>query len=360
MQKCVDSVSQLLNRHGHAVYWYCSDVGKKKFSFIAFLVAVLGVCTSAIFVAPVETGAAGVRANDAYDYLQVSAGSNYTCVLNVAGKVSCWGGNREGQSTAPVGKFVAVFAGHDTTCALNRKHIATCWGWGTPSNPTYFPNGALANHLVPPSGKYKTLALGTDHACGLKLDRSVVCWGEKSTFYDRWAADSPVGKFKSISARWDLSCGVQMSGKALCWGNDRSKYSNELKYRAPEGSFSSVVTGGSYFSCGIRPNKNVECWGVKPDLAANPSGKFLSVSLGDSLACGITTSHKVKCWQGLESLSSTERQSILAGLKIPAIEISAGRRHLCIRHKSRPKSVDCFGENDNGRLNVPQLDITDY
>jgi len=337
-------------------------MGKKKFSFIAFLVAFLGVCTSAIFVAPVETGAAGVRANDAYDYLQVSAGSNYTCALNVASKVSCWGWNEVGQSTAPVGKFVAVFASKDTTCALNRKHLATCWGWGTPSYPTYFPNGALANHLVPPPGKYKTLAVGVDHACGLKLDRSVVCWGEKSTYWDRWAADSPVGKFKSISAGFSISCGVQMSGKALCWGNDRSKYSNELKYRAPEGSFSSVVVAKTGdWVCGIRPNKNVECWGMKTDLAANPSGKFLSVSLGEVLACGITTSHKVKCWQGLEKrLSPTERQSILDGMKIPAIEISAGGRHLCIRHKSSPKSVDCFGENDNGESNVPQLEITDY
>ena len=70
----------------------------------------------------------------------------------------------------------------------------------------------------------------------------------------------------------------------------------------PEGAFASVSAGDEY-TCGVRTNGLIECWGSNKDIvsqyvgqATPPGGSFTSVSAGWFHACGLRTDGSVECW----------------------------------------------------------------
>ncbi|HVZ88733.1 MAG TPA: hypothetical protein VHG72_17300 [Polyangia bacterium] len=75
------------------------------------------------------------------DALQLASGLQHTCALRGGSRVSCWGGNSEGQlgngattdSLAPVDviglkQVNAIAAGSVFTCARSPTGEAFCWG----------------------------------------------------------------------------------------------------------------------------------------------------------------------------------------------------------------------------------------
>ena len=63
------------------------------------------------------------------------------------------------------------------------------------------------------------------------------------------------GSFISVSAGKWYTCGVKTDGSVACWGSN-----DEGQAEPPSGSFVSV-SSGSYHTCGVKPDGSVECWG---------------------------------------------------------------------------------------------------
>ena len=78
--------------------------------------------------------ATGRNAGEA-DYT-MAAGWNHVCVVDDTG-VECWGDNSYGQIEVPadLGRVVQLSAGARYSCALNDAGVVTCWGVGLSAIP---------------------------------------------------------------------------------------------------------------------------------------------------------------------------------------------------------------------------------
>ena len=84
-------------------------------------------------------------------------------------------------------------------------------------------------------------------------------------------ADGASVSFASVSAGWNYTCGVRDDGSVECWGNDYYVWVNG-RATPPAGEFASVSAGGSH-TCGVRRNGSVACWGYDEVGQATPPGR---------------------------------------------------------------------------------------
>jgi len=237
---------------------------------------------------------------------QISAGEYHTCALDSDGQVYCWGRNWEGQlgnnstgaSSVPIavdttgvldGKTLTqVSAGRDYTCVLDSDGQAYCWG-----NVLY--GGELVSRVpyaVDTSGVLdgKTLtqiATGHDHACVLDSDGLAYCWGSNDSgqLGDNTGAGSLVpvavdtsgvlnGKtLAQISAGTSHTCAIDSNGQTYCWGsNDSGQFGNGFfasEYNpAPVDTSSGLggktliqISAGNYHACALDSDNQAYCWG---------------------------------------------------------------------------------------------------
>jgi alpha-tubulin suppressor-like RCC1 family protein len=208
------------------------------------------------------------------DVIQVTAGSNFTCVLlSPSERVKCWGINDSGQLGLG-----------DTT---SRGHTAGT----TPDLLPYVDLGTLAGNPI----KVKEISAGWQHVCALLEDNTIKCWGNNST--------ASLGK-PGLS---HLGDGAGEMGNSLTAVSLSST-------KTPKKIFSQV-----YANCVVFTDDSMKCWGHNShgqlglgDI--NHRGDTVG-EMGDSLpfvdmggegvkeaypgythSCALTHSNKIKCW----------------------------------------------------------------
>lgn len=145
----------------------------------------------------------------------------------------------------------------------------------------------------------------------------------------------------ALSAGFHHTCALEMrpsiefGGALRCWGfNDHGQAS------PPQGHFIQV-SSGHLFSCGIRIDETVECWG---QMAPPSEGLFLQISAGEFHVCGITKESTAKCWGG----------HVLAALRSPPgefVQVSSGKDFSCgLRPNGR---AACWGDTKKGKTRAP-------
>ena len=71
----------------------------------------------------------GLPAAPTNSYIQISAGSDYTCTLRDTGAAHCWGSaSRYDHAAIPEGRYTAIDAGDWHACAIRERGEAACWG----------------------------------------------------------------------------------------------------------------------------------------------------------------------------------------------------------------------------------------
>ena len=141
--------------------------------------------------------------------------------------------------------------------------------------------------------------------------------------------------FISVGAGERYTCGVRDDGTVECWGDD--KYGQTTP---PGGTFASVSTGYEH-ACGVRDDGSVECWGSNQrwdglfvGQATPPGGTFLSVSAGHEYTCGVRDDGSVECWGSNAHGRAWPPEGAFAS-------VSAGYKHTCgVRNDG---SVECWG-----------------
>ena len=97
--------------------------------------------------------------------------------------------------------------------------------------------------------------------------------------------------FTQVSAGGRYSCGLRTDSSIKCWGDNRYGQSDP-----PGGSFTQVSAGGAH-SCGLRTDGSIECWGDnRYGQSDPPGGSFTQVSAGDRYSCGLRTDGSIECW----------------------------------------------------------------
>ena len=148
--------------------------------------------------------------------------------------------------------------------------------------------------------------------------------------------DTATGGFTAISVGMNFSCALRSNGTVACWGAN-----NYGQLSVPSGTFSSI-SARAWHACGVRDDGTVECWGDDQYGQASPlGGVFTAVSGGGGHSCGLRVDGTVECW-GNNNLGQA---SPLSGT---FTSVSAGLRHTCgVRSDG---TIECWGSMSEGQL----------
>ncbi|WP_420445445.1 hypothetical protein [Candidatus Poriferisodalis sp.] len=108
--------------------------------------------------------------------------------------------------------------------------------------------------------------------------------------------------FTSVSVGSGFSCGLRTEGTIDCWGSDWHGQISSV----PEGKFTQLDAGITH-ACALRTNGTIACWGS--DLGGNfgltprngqvsdaPAGVFTAISAGGLGACALRVDGSIACW----------------------------------------------------------------
>ena len=133
--------------------------------------------------------------------------------MSMAGVVTCWGRNDNGQANVPASASsnqVAVSSGDLHTCSLSMAGALTCWGWNN-YGQTIVPVSASSNQVA--------VSAGDRHSCSVSMAGAVVCWGRN----DYGQANVPASvtyNQVAVSAAGYYTCSLSISGGVTCWGDN--------------------------------------------------------------------------------------------------------------------------------------------
>jgi len=315
--------------------------------------------TWALSVAPV--------AADTAPTADVIAASDHTCVVTIGGGVKCWGDNSAGglgdgtknASSTPVdvvglaSGVIAIAAGDRYACALTSDGGVRCWGYnelGQLGDGTTSDRTSPVDVMGLASGVQAIDARG-EHTCAVSSGGGLKCWGWNATgqvgirtIADLHApVDVPglVGAVSAVSAGGRHTCALMAAGGIKCWGyNEFGQLGDGTTTDSPmpvavaglPSRVRAITTGGN-FSCALRSDGGVSCWGLNSagqlggtsDMSAVPVGVagltsgISAIAAGFYHACGVTTDGGVTCWGGNETgqlgIGTTSGSPTMTGVK---------------------------------------------
>ncbi len=225
----------------------------------------LGIGGTMKQLAPVQVSALGTNV------AEVAAGANFTCARRDNGTLWCWGNNAEGQlgtgtagggSQTPVqvpslGTAVtAVAVGYYHACARLMDNSLRCWGandFGQTSMPIG-GNQPTPTAVAPLGLSVVQVTAGVAHICALRSDRSVWCWG--------WNEGAQLGDGMMVTR-------------------------HEPRVVAAVGTNTDMVAAGSHFTCRLRNDRTIWCWGLNRSgaLGNGPTGVIRPLPVMAALPC---------------------------------------------------------------------------
>ena len=290
------------------------------------------------------------------DFLEIGAGSSYTCARQRSGDVWCWGMYAKTPSLVFQGA-THIAVGDSHACALNSAGAAFCWGidregqvgWETAFDAAFEPVKAVAGPvdktnpygpLLPPL-TFTSIAAGGNSTCGT-TSAGVFCWGQ-GAFPDVTNPASGVPSlittpsgasysgFSSLAVGQTHACGY-VSGQVNCWGSNAQfqtgvdpAWTFAFLTWPISGTLSNVVsfTWGNYLgssvarvsaqgalTCVDMLNKTVECLGNNDNgqLGRGPGASTYmpqvigggmslhGVAAGALHACALDANNLAWCW----------------------------------------------------------------
>ena len=250
----------------------------------------------------------GVGASGGDGFVSVDLSTWHGCALRASGEVECWGRNEFGQASAPSGLFRAVHVGDAFSCGLGVDGAAVCWG--EPEIVGWTPDS-----------RFVDLDVGGSWACGVRADGGSECWSGGSpdpvwvsgavdrvlvepwtrcAFFRAGGAEcvgvvgletAAASDARSISGSFGHACwsgrAPARMGPAVCarW-DGADEYGQAMP---PSGDFD-VIDVSYSFSCGLRSDGRVECWGAEHESPCFGGGRCVGlgcVSGSAGTVCGV-------------------------------------------------------------------------
>ncbi len=247
----------------------------------------------------------------------------------IAGPVTCWGNNSNGQTAVPVGlgNCTQVAAGFRHTVALQSNGTVVAWGagtttgsspnWGQSTVPTVMPEPPYGDGEV--VGECSYVAAGLYHSAAIRkrgssdpLDGTVVCWGaggveQASPHYGQSVVPGNVGACSKVSAGHYHTLGLRRDGLVRAWGAGLSglgpwPHLGQSFVSPALGSCIDIAAGG-YHSVAVRGGYSGGVWGgqvVAWGAGTTNTGSYseygqsiVPVTLGDCIKVAAGVFHTV-------------------------------------------------------------------
>ena len=243
----------------------------------------------------------------------VTTGLRHTCAVYEDGVTRCWGDNSYQQSDAPEGaQLVSIDAGRNHNCGLTESGDAICWG------SDQYGQGS------PPNFEFTDVSAGKWHSCGITAEANIECWGPNdggATDFGQISSRPSSGEWLKVATGYDHVCAIDVAGEVTL---------------TPKTRFDDIAAGDQY-SCGLRKNQTIQCWGNAP---AAPTGTYVAMSSFGEHVCGLTSDGIVEC-DGSADLGQldTPEQDFTS--------IAAGGSHTC--GITQLKAVVCWGNDAQGQ-----------
>ena len=189
-------------------------------------------------------------------FTAISAGDFHTCGLRPDGTVRCWGISTRNDQPTPSGNFTQLASEGFRTCGLRPNGTAECWYYKNFDSMDYpDDDGADLSEIQarydPPDVPFKELTIGRWHACGIRSDNTVQCWPKEAAHY----LIEPTKWF------------IYPTDYVDEWSDSRAE--------PLPGEFTTLAAG-KHHTCGIRPDKTIDCWsGLEPRNPPPPTTDLL-------------------------------------------------------------------------------------
>jgi alpha-tubulin suppressor-like RCC1 family protein len=356
---------------------------------------------AALIVLLAPAAAAGEQASEpgAVAAGQLDAGGEFSCAIDPAGQVRCWGWNGEGElgypgvssvgatdtpaSAGPVDigaghTAAAISSGDYHTCALRDDGSVVCWGYGSEGRLGYGNTSNVGDSGTPASagavdlGGQKAVAItaGGAHTCAILAGGQVTCWGfgyDGQLGYGNRNNVGDGGADQSPSAAGAVDLGAGHTAVAISAGTTHTCAIVD-DHTVPDVNSVYCWGTGSVGQLGYGTTNNVGDGGTDPSPAGAgpvplpPGRSSVAISAGDGDTCVILDDGSVRCWgfgydgqlgygnQSNEGENATDTPDLLPPVNLghKAVAISAGGAHTCALLDDG--SVECWGYGLYGRL----------
>jgi alpha-tubulin suppressor-like RCC1 family protein len=346
----------------------------------------------------------------------IKGGAEHFCSLNPAGKLACWGDNREGQlgysegissnlSSEPTNGIqnytVKAFAlGEAHTCVLLSSGSVNCFGSNSAGQLGSVATGGVMPIVVNLPAPAQTIEAGKSYTCAILQGGDVYCWGRggdsSSYFVDTAQTNSyapiKISSFENIkmlAASQNAVCGILSATGATqvkCLGANSSgqlgrgnfDYNNTAEPLSPSLNASYIASHptANHF-CAVEPSGGVKCWGsgtgqqIGNDSNANQStaqsvlgltAPAVSLALGKNHTCALQENRNSFCWGTNSSGQIGNNSTTSSGSAVLASEfvglsvslIAAGDSSTCaVSQLSGSAQVHCLGNNNRGQVGYP-------
>lgn len=225
----------------------------------------------------------------------VTTGSSHTCAIANTDKLYCWGSYSNGllgisglssNVLAPAlvdssRTWLAVSAGSEHSCALELAGGIYCWG---KNGDGRLGDGTIIARYIPTAvagtnSGWVQVSVANESSCGLKSTGQIYCWGDNSQTQlglgssvgtaDQTSPQALSGTWTEVSIRNDHACAIEKNtGIVHCWGNN----GNGQGGNGTIGGMSNTPTStgikgkklslGLSHSCAIDENSEIKCWGL--------------------------------------------------------------------------------------------------
>ena len=143
--------------------------------------------------------------------------------------------------------------------------------------------------------------------------------------------------YSAVEVGDNYSCGLRTDGTVACWG-----LNNANQASPPADTKFTAISAGQRLTCGLREDGTIQCWG-RGD--SPPDGEFRALTVDDNHGCAIKTDGLADCWV-IRDLGSAARADEPAGVRF--VDIAASAIHSCGLTDGRPglRSVECWGDDE--------------
>jgi len=333
-------------------------------------------------------------------WASVSAGMDFTCGIDSALYLYCWGRNEYGTlgvgdtadrktasllSTSPV--WASVSAGGYFACAQTIGGYLYCWG---DNNNGSVGDGTTADRLQPTevvnTPDWLSLDTGFLHACALRDDYTLWCWGQNGYgqignggFSNATAGPVQLAKtWKTMSVGGYHTCAIRKKDNTLwCWGqNDEGELgigtlkNKNVPTKVGTSSNWALVQCGGYHTCAKKKDGTIWCFGrnqegqigngkfsntVKSPVKVGKATNWASLSNGNFHSCAMKKNTGLYCWgwNGGGQLATGDtvdrkRPRLVNGAGTGYLLYSAGGAHTCGLWSD--SQIWCWGANWAGQL----------